>query len=158
MHLHTFLSLCFVFPLQSSLIILHTCTLHRCITAHPYTYENLPQAPSLLLPSSMSALLDGCPSHTHIDSLSMSLVSIHLNYLCHTILDHLYCAAISIPLDNGYFTCFIDLLVSNAPLHSDVVLSVDWLSIVHESHYYFGLVYFLAWSQILIPTSITYSV
>jgi len=37
------------------------------------------------------------------------------------------------PLDNGYFTCFIDLLVSDAPLHSDVVLGVDWLFIVHAA-------------------------
>jgi len=71
----------------------------------------------------MSALLDGCPVDARIDSLSMSLVSIHLNYLRHPILDHPYCVAISMPLDNGYFTCFIDLLVSDAPLHSDVVLA-----------------------------------
>ena len=102
---------------------------YQVITVQPYTYENLPQAPPLLLPSSMSALPDGCPVHTH-DSLLMCLVSIHLNYLCHPILDHPYCTAISMPLDNGYFTCFVDLLVSNAPLHSDVVLGVDWLSIV----------------------------
>ena len=35
--------------------------------------------------------------------------------------------------DNGYFTCFVDLLVSDAPLHSDVVLGVGWLSIVHTA-------------------------
>ena len=101
-------------------------------------YENLPQAPPLLLRSSMSAsaLLDGCPVHAHIDSLSMSLVSIQnfisITYIIQfwiTIIDN-NCAAVSVPLDNGYFTCFIDLLVSDAPLHSDVVLGVDWLSIV----------------------------
>ena len=110
---------------------------YQVITTQPYMYESLPQAP-LLHSSSMSAsaLLDGCPVHACIDSLSMSLVSIQnfisITYVIRfwiTIIDN-NCAAISMPLDNGYFTCFIDLLVSDAPLHSDVVLGVDWLSIV----------------------------
>jgi hypothetical protein len=134
-------------------------------------YENLPQAPrhrgghrhpstwkppsgSSFIPSSLStsALY---PVHARIDSLSMSLVSIQnfisITYVIQfwiTIIDNNR-AAISVPLDNGYFTCFIDLLVSDAPLHSDVVLGVDWLSIVCTA----TLDYFLAWSQILIPTT-----
>jgi hypothetical protein len=113
---------------------------YQVITAQPYMYENLPlplyysQAPCLPVPFLMVVpfMLTLTLQWVFID-VSGVHSEFHLNYLCHPILDHPYCAAISMPLDNGYFTCFIDLLVSDAPLHSDVVLGVDWLSIVRTA-------------------------